>query len=121
LTRRRTTRRSVCPRSTRSPGRTLAYLRAHGRNADGYLGGRTAGERFAVDSSDDELHKLPDRARRLAATAATVRLMFGKGGHALASSRRMREILAIPSSLDAVPANRMTIAAAVPDVAPDLR
>jgi uncharacterized protein YecE (DUF72 family) len=71
----------------------LAYLRAHGRNADGYLRGRTAGERFAWEYSDDELWEIADRARRLAGAAATVRLMFGNGGHAMAAARRMREIL----------------------------
>jgi uncharacterized protein YecE (DUF72 family) len=74
--------------------RDLAYLRAHGRNAKGYLRGRSAGERFAWEYSDDELHELADRARRLADTAATVRLMLTNAGHAMAAARRMREILA---------------------------
>jgi uncharacterized protein YecE (DUF72 family) len=75
----------------------LAYLRAHGRNADGYLRGRTAGERFAWEYSDDELGELSDRARRLADAAATVRLMFANGGHAMDAAGRMREILAAPT------------------------
>src|SRR5207344_1424707 len=33
----------------------LAYLRAHGRNADGYLKGRTVAERFGWRYSDAEL------------------------------------------------------------------
>jgi uncharacterized protein YecE (DUF72 family) len=71
----------------------LAYLRAHGRNADGYLRGRTAGERFAYEYPDDELSELADRARRLAESAETVRLMFANGGDAMPAARRMREIL----------------------------
>ena len=67
----------------------LAYLRAHGRNADGYLRGRTAGERFAWEYSEEELRELADRARRLAEDAATVRLMLANGGHALAAAVRM--------------------------------
>jgi uncharacterized protein YecE (DUF72 family) len=71
----------------------LGYLRAHGRNADGYLRGRTAGERFAWEYSEEELSELADRARRLAEQAATVRVAFANGGHALAAAARMREIL----------------------------
>jgi uncharacterized protein YecE (DUF72 family) len=71
----------------------LAYLRAHGRNADGYLRGRTAGERFAWEYSEDELGELADRVRGLAETAETVRVMFANGGDALPAARRMRDIL----------------------------
>jgi uncharacterized protein YecE (DUF72 family) len=83
----------VLPRSDAVTRHDLAYLRAHGRNADGYLRGRTAGERFAWEYSDDELQELAERARVLAAAARTVRLVLGNGGHALAAARRMREIL----------------------------
>jgi uncharacterized protein YecE (DUF72 family) len=71
----------------------LAYLRAHGRNADGYLRGRTAGERFAWEYSDEELGEIADRTRGLADEAATVRLVLANGGHALAAARGLREIL----------------------------
>jgi uncharacterized protein YecE (DUF72 family) len=72
----------------------LAYMRAHGRNAEGYLKGRTAGERFTYEYAEDELAELADRARRLADEAATVRVMFANGGHALDAARRMRDLLA---------------------------
>ena len=72
----------------------LAYLRAHGRNAHGYLRGRTAGARFEWDYSDDELRELADRVRKLARAAANVRFIFGNGGQAMAAARRAREILA---------------------------
>jgi uncharacterized protein YecE (DUF72 family) len=71
----------------------LAYLRAHGRNAEGYLKGRTAGERFTYEYTEDELAELADRARRLADEAATVRVMFANGGHALDAARRVRDML----------------------------
>lgn len=71
----------------------LAYLRAHGRNADAYLRGRTAGERFAYKYSDDELSELAKRARQLAQSTATARLMFGNGEYAMAAARRAREIV----------------------------
>jgi uncharacterized protein YecE (DUF72 family) len=71
----------------------LAYLRAHGRNAEGYLRGRSAAERFAWSYSDQELHEIARRAHSLAAAAAEVRLMFGNGPHAPATAERMRQIL----------------------------
>jgi uncharacterized protein YecE (DUF72 family) len=71
----------------------LAYLRAHGRNKEGYLRGRSAGERFDWEYSEDELGELADRVRRLAEDASTVRVMFANGGHAFAAAERMRELL----------------------------
>jgi uncharacterized protein YecE (DUF72 family) len=71
----------------------LAYLRAHGRNAEGYLRGRSAAERFDWPYSDEELGEIAQRTERLARCAATVRLMFGNGPHAMASAVRMREVL----------------------------
>jgi uncharacterized protein YecE (DUF72 family) len=72
----------------------LAYLRAHGRNAEGYLKGRTAGERFTYEYSEAELGELADRARRLAGEAETVRVVLANGGHALDAACRIRDILA---------------------------
>jgi uncharacterized protein YecE (DUF72 family) len=71
----------------------LAYLRAHGRNAEGYLRGRSAAERFAWRYSDKELDEIAARTHALARAAAHVRLMFGNGRYALGAARRMREIL----------------------------
>jgi uncharacterized protein YecE (DUF72 family) len=71
----------------------LAYLRAHGRNAEGYLRGRSAAQRFEWRYSDDELHELADRAAALAEAAAQVRVMFGNARHAADAATRMREIL----------------------------
>lgn len=71
----------------------LAYLRAHGRNAEGYLKGRTAAERFDWRYKDAELREIADRARRLAREATHVRLMFGNGAHALEAAHRTRVIL----------------------------
>jgi len=49
-----------CASSTR-----LGYLRLHGRNAKGYVTGRTVAERFDYDYSDQELKEIAQRARRL--------------------------------------------------------
>lgn len=73
----------------------VAYLRAHGRNADGYLSGRTVAERFGWDYSDEELEEIAGRARELAGTASIVNIAFNnnRGADAPTSARRMRTLL----------------------------
>lgn len=73
----------------------LAYLRAHGRNAEGYLHGKTVAERFGWRYSDPELEEIGQRAQRLADDADEVHLMFNnnRGSDAPVAARRMRELL----------------------------
>jgi uncharacterized protein YecE (DUF72 family) len=73
----------------------LAYLRAHGRNAEGYARGRTVAERFAYRYSDDELGEIGERARNLAEEAETVRVMFNnnRGDDAPVGAQRLRQLL----------------------------
>ena len=54
----------------------LAYMRAHGRNTEGYLTGRSVAERFGWEYSDDELEEIAGRARGLAEQADVVHVMF---------------------------------------------
>jgi uncharacterized protein YecE (DUF72 family) len=73
----------------------VAYLRAHGRNLEGWLRGRTVAERFAYRYSDDELEEFGERAGRLAEEVPTVRMMFNnnRGADAPHAAQRMRELL----------------------------
>ena len=73
----------------------LAYLRAHGRNAEGYIRGRSVAERFAWRYSDEELEEIRGRAQELASEAAEVRVMFNnnRGGDAPVAAERFRELL----------------------------
>jgi uncharacterized protein YecE (DUF72 family) len=73
----------------------VAYLRAHGRNAEGYISGRSVAERFGYEYSDDELREIGGRAGDLAAEAAVVNVMFNnnRGADAPVAARRMRELL----------------------------
>jgi uncharacterized protein YecE (DUF72 family) len=73
----------------------LAYLRAHGRNAEGYLHGKTVAERFGWRYADEELEEIGQRAQRLADDAEQVHLMFNnnRGSDAPVAARRMRELL----------------------------
>jgi uncharacterized protein YecE (DUF72 family) len=73
----------------------VAYLRAHGRNAEGYVKGRSVAERFAYRYADEELEEIGARARELARTAEEVRLHFNnnRGADAPVAAERMRELL----------------------------
>lgn len=73
----------------------MAYLRAHGRNLQGYLRGRSVAERFAHKYSDEELEELGERARHLAEEVPTVHVMFNnnRGADAPQAAERMRELL----------------------------
>jgi uncharacterized protein YecE (DUF72 family) len=73
----------------------LAYLRAHGRNAQGWVKGRTPAQRFAYKYDDDELRELAGRAEGMAEEAGTVRMMFNnnRGDDAPRAAERMRELL----------------------------
>jgi uncharacterized protein YecE (DUF72 family) len=73
----------------------VAYLRAHGRNVEGYVRGRSVPERFAYRYPDEELEEIGARARELARTAEQVRLHFNnnRGSDAPVAAERMRELL----------------------------
>jgi uncharacterized protein YecE (DUF72 family) len=73
----------------------MAYLRAHGRNAEGYISGKTVAERFGWRYSDHELEEIAGRAGELADQVPQVNVMFNnnRGADAPTSARRMREML----------------------------
>ena len=73
----------------------VAYLRAHGRNLDGYLRGRSVAERFGYRYGDDELRELAGRAQELAAHVRDVRVMFNsnRGRDAPDAAARFKELL----------------------------
>lgn len=73
----------------------LAYLRAHGRNAEGYVSGRSVAERFGHSYSKPELEEIAQRAQGLAQEVPNVHLMFNnnRGSDAPVAARRMRELL----------------------------
>ena len=76
----------------------LAYLRAHGRNAKGYVSGRSVAERFGWRYGDEELAEIVGRARALAeetGDAGEVRLMFNnnRGADAALAAARAQELL----------------------------
>lgn len=84
---------TAMPRTDAVTRGDLAYLRAHGRNAQGYLRGRSAAERFDYAYTHAELRELAERARTLAEDAERVECVFANGSHALESALALREIL----------------------------
>jgi uncharacterized protein YecE (DUF72 family) len=54
----------------------LAYLRLHGRNAKGYVTGKTVAERFDYLYSEPELKQIAERAERAAAQAAQTHVIY---------------------------------------------
>jgi len=73
----------------------LAYLRAHGRNTEGYLTGRSVAERFGWEYSGDELEEIAGRARNLAEQADVVHVQFNnnRSANAPTSAREFRQKL----------------------------
>ena len=73
----------------------LAYLRAHGRNTEGYLTGRSVAERFGWEYTGDELEEIAGRARSLAEQADFVHVQFNnnRSANAPTSAREFRQKL----------------------------
>lgn len=74
----------------------LAYLRAHGRNAKGYVTGRSVAARFDYDYSDKELKEIANRAEKLATVASETHVIYNnnKGSYAPKAAERFRRIVA---------------------------
>jgi uncharacterized protein YecE (DUF72 family) len=74
---------------------SLAYMRCHGRNTEGYLHGRSVAERFDYDYRAEELEEIAGRAVALAEEAEQVHVMFNNNARELApkAARALRGIL----------------------------
>ncbi len=73
----------------------IAYIRMHGRNAEGYMKGKTVAERFAWEYTDDELGEIRRRVEGMAETAAAVHVAFNnnRGRDAPSAARRFRQLI----------------------------
>jgi uncharacterized protein YecE (DUF72 family) len=71
----------------------LAFLRAHGRDAERYTRGRSAAERFDYAYTDAELDELAGRARALADQAEHVECVLSNGAHALDAAIGLKQRL----------------------------
>jgi uncharacterized protein YecE (DUF72 family) len=73
----------------------IGYLRAHGRNARGYLNGRTVAERFDYDYSDEELEQIAERVVNLSHSLDEMHVVFNnnRGAYAPNAAMKMKQIL----------------------------
>ena len=73
----------------------LAFFRAHGRNTEGYLKGKTVAERFGWVYADEELREIARRVERLAEEVPQVTIMFNnnRSADAPTAARRFRELI----------------------------
>ncbi len=78
----------------------LAYLRLHGRNARGWVKGRSVAERFGYRYDGAELEEIAQRAESLAEQAGTVRVMANnnRGGDAPVAATQLRQLLGLPAA-----------------------
>jgi uncharacterized protein YecE (DUF72 family) len=71
----------------------LAFLRAHGRDAERYTRGRSAAERFDYAYDDAELDELAGRVRALTEQAERVECVMSNGAHALDAALALKQRL----------------------------
>jgi uncharacterized protein YecE (DUF72 family) len=85
--------------------RRLAYLRAHGRNAEGYIRQRTVAGRFDHDYSRPELQEIAERAVKAAGSANEVHVIYNtnKADYAPRAATNFQNILrkSFPDTLPA--------------------
>ena len=81
----------------------LAYLRLHGRNARGYLSGKTVAARFDYDYSDGEIAEIAERSKTLAQKTRELHVIFNNNNldYAPRAAARLRkslgQVIASPS------------------------
>jgi uncharacterized protein YecE (DUF72 family) len=80
----------------------LAYLRLHGRNAEGYVTKRTVAERFDWQYTRDELQELRGRAERLAEEAGAVHIMANNNNsdYAPRAALELKDLLGQPLNVE---------------------
>ena len=74
---------------------STAYLRLHGRNARGYLSGKTVAARFDYDYSDEEIAEVAERSKKLARKTRELHVIFNNNNldYAPRAAARLRVAL----------------------------
>jgi len=74
---------------------SFGYLRLHGRNARGYLTGKTVAARFDYDYSDSEIAKVAERSKKLARETRDLHVIFNNNNldYAPRAAARLRTAL----------------------------
>jgi uncharacterized protein YecE (DUF72 family) len=73
----------------------VAYLRLHGRNARGYITGKTVAARFDYDYSENEIAEVAQRSRKLTREARELHVIFNNNNldYAPRAALRLRKAL----------------------------
>lgn len=73
----------------------VAYLRLHGRNAKGYISGKTVAARFDYDYTEDEIAEVAQRSRKLGREASELHVIFNNNNldYAPRAALRLRKAL----------------------------
>ena len=73
----------------------VAYLRLHGRNAKGYISGKSVAARFDYDYSENEIAEVAQRSRKLAREARELHVIFNNNNldYAPRAALRLRKAL----------------------------
>ena len=79
----------------------LGYIRLHGRNAAGYIRGRSVAERFDYDYSDAEVEELAARLRKLAREVKELRIVANnnRSNYAPKLAERLAKLLGLEREL----------------------
>lgn len=81
----------------------IAYLRLHGRNARGYLTGKTVATRFDYDYGDEEIDEVADRTKKLGRDAREVHVVFNNNALDYAPRAATKLRAALGQALKAAP------------------
>ena len=73
----------------------VAYLRLHGRNAKGYISGKTVAARFDYDYNENEIAEVAQRSKELAREAKELHVIFNNNNldYAPRAALRLRKAL----------------------------
>jgi uncharacterized protein YecE (DUF72 family) len=82
---------------------SLAYLRLHGRNARGYLTGKTVAARFDYDYTDSEIAEVAERSKKLARATRELHVIFNNNNLDYAPRAAVRLRVALGQLLSTPP------------------
>ncbi len=79
----------------------FAYFRFHGRNAKGYISGRSVAERFDYDYSEAETKELAQRIRKVSKEVEEIRVVANnnRSNYAPKLARKLQELLMVRRQL----------------------
>ena len=77
----------------------LAYMRCHGRNAEGYIRGRTVAARFNHQYTEEELQEIASRALALSEKARETHVVYNNNAsdYAIQSASRFQQLISNPT------------------------